>query len=177
MAFTSTKVFRVSPNRIPDMARTLEIELRKDGYDTRNDMLLGGDVIVSVTKGGLFKSVIGMKTALKAELRAEDGNVFAKTSVGIWGQQIVPTVIMLLWFWPVLITQIWGLVQQSRLDTRVMEILAKAAEKKPGGGRRDVVRSRFSCPLLLRMRQANNRQLLRQLRHEGVVSSSKRMRP
>ena len=131
MAFTSTKVFRVSPNRIPDMARTLEIELRKDGYDTRNDMLLGGDVIVSVTKGGLFKSVIGMKTALKVELRAEDGNVFAKTSVGIWGQQIVPTVIMLLWFWPVLITQIWGLVQQSRLDTRVMEILAKAAEKEP----------------------------------------------
>ena len=131
MAFTSTKVFKVSPNRIPDMARTLEIELRKDGYDTRNDMLLGGDVIVSVTKGGLFKSVIGMKTALKVELRAEDGNVFAKTSVGIWGQQIVPTVIMLLWFWPVLITQIWGLVQQSRLDTRVMEILAKATEKKP----------------------------------------------
>ena len=131
MAFTSTKVFNVSPTRILDMARTLEIELRKDGYDTRNDMLLGGDVIVSVTKGGLFKSVVGMKTALKVELRAEDGNVFAKTSVGIWGQQIVPTVIMLLWFWPVLITQIWGLVLQSRLDTRVMEILAKAAEKKP----------------------------------------------
>ena len=131
MAFTSTKVFRVSPNRIPDMARTLEIELRKDGYDTRNDMLLGGDVIVSVTKGGLFKSVIGMKTALKVELRAEYGNVFAKTSVGIWGQQIVPTVIMLLWFWPVLITQIWGLVQQSRLDTRVMKILAKVVENKP----------------------------------------------
>ena len=46
-------------------------------------------------------------------------------------KEIVPTVIMLLWFWPVLITQIWGLVQQSRLDTRVMEILARAAEKEP----------------------------------------------
>ena len=131
MAFTSTKVFKVSPDRIPDMARTLEVELRKEGYDTRNDMLLGGDMVVSLTKGGLFKAIVGMKTALKVELRAEDGNVLAKTSVGIWGHQIVPTVIMLLWFWPVLITQIWGLVQQSRLDTRVMEILAQAADKEP----------------------------------------------
>lgn len=131
MAFTSSRVFKVAPNRIPDMARTLEVELRKEGYDTRNDLLLGGDEIVSVTKGGLFKAVVGMKTALKVELRADNGNVLAKTSVGIWGHQIVPTVIMLLWFWPVLITQIWGLVQQSRLDTHVMEILAKAAEREP----------------------------------------------
>ena len=131
MAFTSTKVFKVSPDCIPDMARTLEIELRKDGYETRCDALLCGDVVVSLTKGGLFKAVVGMKTALKVELRSDNGNVLAKTSVGIWGHQIVPTVIMLLWFWPVLITQIWGLVQQSRLDTRVMEILARAAEKEP----------------------------------------------
>jgi len=130
MAFTSTKVFRISPDRIPDMARTLEIELRKDGYETRSDTLLGGDVIVSLTKGGLFKAIVGMKTALKVELRVGNGNVLAKTSVGIWGHQIVPTVIMLLWFWPVLITQIWGLVQQSRLDAHVMEILGKAAENE-----------------------------------------------
>lgn len=131
MAFTSSRVFKVSPDRIPDMARTLEIALRQEGYETRSDTLLGGDVIVSLTKGGLFKAVVGMKTALKVELRADGGNVLAKTSVGIWGHQIVPTVIMLLWFWPVLITQIWGLVQQSRLDTHVMEILGKAAEKEP----------------------------------------------
>ena len=129
MAFTSTKVFKVSSDRISDMARALETELRKDGYETRSDTLLGGDVIVSLTKGGFFKSVIGMKTALKVELRAENGTVLAKTSVGIWGHQIVPTIIMLLWFWPVLITQIWGLVQQSQLDARVMGILSNAAQR------------------------------------------------
>ena len=131
MAFTSTKVFKVSPDRIPDMARALEIELLKDGYETRSDTLLGGDMIVSLTKGGLFKAIVGMKTALKVELCSDNGNVLAKTSVGIWGHQIVPTVIMLLWFWPILITQIWGLVQQSRLDACVMEILANAAQKEP----------------------------------------------
>ena len=131
MAFTSTKAFRVSPDRIPDMAHALETELHKEGYETRSDSLLSGDVIVSLTKGGLFKAVVGMKTALKVELRADNGTVLVKTSVGIWGQQIVPTVIMLLWFWPILITQIWGLIQQNRLDTHVMEILAKAAEKEP----------------------------------------------
>ena len=131
MAFTSSRVFKVSPDRILDMARTLEVALRQDGYETRSDTLLGGDVIVSLTKGGLFKAIVGMKTALKVELRADSGNVLAKTSVGIWGHQIVPTVIMLLWFWPVLITQIWGLVQQSRLDAHVMEIIAGAAKKEP----------------------------------------------
>ena len=132
MAFTSSRVFTVSPDRIPDMARMLEIELRQEGYETRSDTLLGGDIIVSLSKGGLFKAVVGMKTALKVELRAEDGNVLAKTSVGIWGHQIVPTVIMLLWFWPIIITQIWGLVQQSRLDTHVMEILAEEAKRDIG---------------------------------------------
>lgn len=131
MAFTSSRVFRVSPNRIPDMARSLEVALQLEGYETRSDSLLGGDVIVSLTKGGFFKAIVGMKTALKVELRADGGNVLAKTGVGIWGHQIVPTVIMLLWFWPVLITQIWGLVQQSRLDAHVMEILGKVAEKEP----------------------------------------------
>ena len=128
MAFTSTKVFMVPANRIPDMTRMLEAALRLDGYETRSDSLRGGGMVVSITKGGLFKAIIGMKTALKVELRADNGNVLAKTSVGIWGHQIVPTMIMWLWFWPVLITQIWGLVQQNRLDAQVMEILAKAAE-------------------------------------------------
>ena len=132
MAFTSSRVFKVSPDRIPDMARSLEIALRQEGYETRSDTLLGGDVIVSLTKGGLFKAVVGMKTALKVELRVDGGNVLAKTSVGIWGHQIVPTVIMLLWFWPVLITQIWGLVQQSKLDSHVMDILADEAKNDVG---------------------------------------------
>ena len=131
MAFSSSRVFKVSPDRIPDLALSLESALRQEGYETRIDTLLGGDAIVSLTKGGLFKAIVGMKTALKVELRADGGNVLAKTSVGIWGHQIVPTVIMLLWFWPVLITQIWGLVQQSRLDAHVMEIIAGAAEKEP----------------------------------------------
>ena len=130
MAFTSTKVFNVSPRRILGMAHALENELQKDGYDTRSDMLFGGDVVVSITKGGMFKAIIGMKTALKVELRADGENVSVKTSVGIWGYQIVPTVIMFMVFWPVLLTQIWGLVLQSKLDARVMEILAKAVDSK-----------------------------------------------
>lgn len=131
MAFTSSKVFNVPPDHIPTMAKALQDELKKDGYEVHCDVLLGGDMVVSLTKGDMFKAIVGMKTALKVELRTDSGKVFAKTSVGIWGHQIVPTVIMLLWFWPVLITQIWGLVQQSRLDTHVMEILAKAASVEP----------------------------------------------
>lgn len=132
MAFASSKVFDVSPAQIPAMAKALEDTLRSEGYETERNVLLGGNVIVSLTKGGMFKAVVGMKTALKVELRADGGSVLAKTSVGIWGHQIVPTVIMLLWFWPICITQIWGLVQQSKLDSHVMDILADEAKNHVG---------------------------------------------
>ena len=42
--------------------------------------------------------------------------------VGIFGQQAIPTIISMLFAWPVLITQIWGLVQQSKLDDQALEI-------------------------------------------------------
>ena len=42
--------------------------------------------------------------------------------VGIWGQQAIPTVISMLFFWPVLITQIWGMVEQSKLDDKALDI-------------------------------------------------------
>lgn len=132
MAFASEKKFNVSPSCIPHMAKSLEAALKREGYETKTDTLLNGDVVVSFTKGGMFKAVVGMKTALKVELRADGGSVLAKTSVGIWGHQIVPTVIMLLWFWPICITQIWGLVQQSKLDSHVMDILADEAKNDVG---------------------------------------------
>ena len=34
----------------------------------------------------------------------------------------IPTVISMLFFWPVLITQIWGMVEQSKLDDKALDI-------------------------------------------------------
>ena len=63
-----------------------------------------------------------MKTALKVTLLPRGSNIHFEAGVGIWGQQAIPTVISMLFFWPVLITQIWGMVEQSKLDDKALEI-------------------------------------------------------
>lgn len=63
-----------------------------------------------------------MKTALKVTLLPQDNNIHFEAGVGIWGQQAIPIVISMLFFWPVLITQIWGMVEQSKLDDKALDI-------------------------------------------------------
>ena len=63
-----------------------------------------------------------MKTALKVTLLPQGSSIHFEAGVGIWGQQAIPTVISMLFFWPVLLTQIWGMVEQSKLDDKALEI-------------------------------------------------------
>ena len=53
---------------------------------------------ISITKGGLFKAVLGMKTALKVTLLPQGTEVSFEAGVGIWKQQAVPTIISMLIF-------------------------------------------------------------------------------
>ena len=52
-------------------------------------------------------------------------------NVGIYGQQAIPTVITMFFFWPVLLTQIWGLVEQSKLDDRALAAAQQAIAAAP----------------------------------------------
>ena len=107
------------------------------------DSLSSGGCDISITKGGAFKAVLGMKTALKVTLLPHGNLISFEAGVGIWGQQAIPTVISMFFFWPVLITQIWGMIEQSKLDDRALEIandvIAQSAASLPassvGGGK------------------------------------------
>lgn len=111
-----------SPSLIPDIANRIQAQFQCEGYEVTMDLLSSGGYDISITKGGVFKAVMGMKTALKVTLLPQGGNIYFEAGIGIWGQQAIPTVISMLFFWPVLITQIWGMVQQSKLDDKVLEI-------------------------------------------------------
>ena len=120
--FSTKKVLYGSSSLIPNIANRIKEEFQQDGYDVVMDALSSGGYDISITKGGVFKAVLGMKTALKVTLLPQGGNINFEAGVGIWGQQAIPTVISMLFFWPVLITQIWGLVQQSNLDDKALDI-------------------------------------------------------
>ena len=119
------------PLLIPEIASRIEERFKDEGYDVNNVTLSSGGCDISITKGGLFKAVLGMRTALKVTLLPMGGNIKFEAGVGIWGQQAIPTVISMLFFWPVLITQIWGMVEQSKLDDKALEIAEEVVYATP----------------------------------------------
>lgn len=120
--FSTKKVLYGSPSLIPDIANRIQEEFKHDGYEVYMDALSSGGYDISITKGGVFKAVLGMKTALKVSIVPQGNNIYFDAGVGIWGQQAIPTIISMLFFWPVLITQIWGMVEQAKLDDKALDI-------------------------------------------------------
>ena len=128
--YSKRKLLATSLSQIPQMAESIRKDFEIDGFEVNIDTLMSGGRDISVTKGNLFRAVLGMRSALKITLTPQTDGVLFDANVGIFGQQAIPTVITMLFFWPVLITQIWGLVEQSSLDDRALA----AAERVIGNG-------------------------------------------
>ena len=73
--FNTKKVLYGSSSLIPAIANRIQEEFQNDGYEVNIDALSSGGYDISITKGGLFKAVLGMKTALKVTLLPHGGNI------------------------------------------------------------------------------------------------------
>ena len=73
--FSTKKILYGSTSLIPTIANRIQEEFQRDGYEVAMNDLSSGGYDISITKGGLFKAVLGMKTALKvtADLRTGVG--------------------------------------------------------------------------------------------------------
>ena len=120
--FNTKKLIYGDPSLIPAIASRIEETFVADGYTVQSQILMSGSADISIAKGGVFKAVLGMRTALKITLKPENNAIFFNAGVGIFGRQIIPTLIMWYFAWPVLLAQIWGLVQQSKLDDKALAI-------------------------------------------------------
>jgi len=87
-------------------------------------------VQVSIRKGGTFKAIIGMMTALNIKIEPVANGTTVDAGVGIFGQQAVPTAITLLIFWPVIIAQVWNMAHESKLDEEALDV-AEESLKAP----------------------------------------------
>lgn len=126
-AFNTKKLILAQSSLIPTMGERISQLFVNEGFDVTGTPMSNGGYDVSITKGGMFKAVLGMKTALKVSLTPQGGNVYFDASVGIFGQQAIPTVISMFFFWPVLITQVWGMVEQLNLDDKALAIAEEVA--------------------------------------------------
>jgi hypothetical protein len=106
-------------------------------YEVTETLIPTGGVQVSIRRGGVFKAIIGLKTALNVKIEPVANGTKIEAGVGIFGQQAIPTAVTLLVFWPVIIAQVWNMAQEAKLDEealRVAEESLKAhASKAPSG--------------------------------------------
>ena len=118
--FATKKILQGNPSLIPVIAEQIKTEFAAEQFEVQIDNLLSGGVDISISKGGLFK----------VSLIPKDNAIAFEAGIGIFGQQAIPTIISMLFFWPVLITQIWGIVQQSKLDDKALEIAEEVLKNR-----------------------------------------------
>lgn len=129
-AFSSQKVvFGVGNVNVDQVNNDIRKYFEPKGYTVETELLGSGGAHISLTNSSIFKAVLGLKTALNVEYEPEGDNWHIKASVGIFGQQVIPTLIGLFVAWPVFLTQIWGLVKQSNLDDEVVNEIEKALQR------------------------------------------------
>jgi len=79
-------------------------------------------VQVSIRRGGIFKAIIGLKTALNVRIEPVANGTKVEAGVGIFGQQAIPTAVTLLVFWPVILAQVWNMAQEAKLDEEALGV-------------------------------------------------------
>lgn len=120
--FKSSKVLYGNSDLISTIAHEIACVFRLDGYDVDSVISSNGWREITITKGGLFKRCLGMRTAMKVILYPYNGNIKFETEPGIFGNQVIPVILVASGLWIVLIPQIWGLIRQSKLDDKALEI-------------------------------------------------------
>lgn len=129
--FNTHKIINADTSLIPSMANKITDHFNREGYESDVKVSDLGTYDISLTKGGMFKAVLGLKTALKITLKSEANGVSFDAGIGIFGQQLIPTVIMLFVAWPVILTQVWGIVQQANLDDTALMLAESVIPSTP----------------------------------------------
>ena len=90
--FKTSKLLYGNPDFIQSIAAAIESKFRTDGYDVCVENTYDNGKNIDISKGGVF------------------------------GNHVIPTILVVSGMWLVLLPQIWGLVHQARLDDKALEI-------------------------------------------------------
>jgi len=120
--FNSTKTFPYSVEDVAPVAQDVMHHFEEQDFEVTETNIPTGGAQVSIRKGGTFKAIIGMKTALNIKIEPVANGTTVDAGVGIFGQQAIPTAITLLVFWPVLIAQVWNMARESNLDDEALRV-------------------------------------------------------
>ena len=125
-AFSSSRVIPVALDDLTPVANDVMEHFRLQGYEVTGDRTTTRGWHISLTKGKLFSTVLGLKTALNVELDSTATATLAKAGIGLFGYRVIPVLVARFLLWPVWLTQLWGLVQQARLDDEALDCVERS---------------------------------------------------
>jgi hypothetical protein len=135
--FNSSKTFPYFVEDVAPVAQDVMRHFESQDYEVTETPISTGGVQVSIRRGGTFKAIIGLKSALNIKIEPQANGTKVEAGVGIFGQQAIPTAITLLIFWPVLVAQVWNMAQEAKLDEEALgvaeESLKAHSAEAPGG--------------------------------------------
>jgi hypothetical protein len=120
--FNSSKTVPYFVEDLAPVAQEVMRHFESQDYEVSETNIPAGGVQVSIRRGGTFKAIIGMKTALNIKIEPVANGTTVEAGVGIFGQQAIPTAITLLVFWPVILAQVWNMAQESKLDEEALRV-------------------------------------------------------
>jgi hypothetical protein len=123
--FNTTKTIGSNLTEFDSVETTFRQHFEGQGFNVSISRNSSG-FFASITKGNFFSAILGMKSSLNIEVKRVFNGVFIEAKVGIFGQQVIPSIISMFFLWPVLLTQIAGLVKQSKLDDEAVRVLEDA---------------------------------------------------
>lgn len=124
--FKNTQVVPVLVADLAPVAQSVAQQFEERNFHTHITAVSPQCQEIGITQGGLFKAVLGLKTALRLRIETVGGATRIDAGIGLLETQAVPAAVGMLVFWPALVTQSWGLVQQHKLDQEAIA-LAEAA--------------------------------------------------
>ena len=131
--FNSSKTVPYVVDDLTPVAQEVMRYFESQDFEVAEEHLPAGGVQVSIRRGGTFKAIIGMKTALNIKIEPVDGGTQVDAGVGIFGQQAIPTVITALVFWPVIIAQVWNMAQEAKLDEEAIGVAEESLKAHASG--------------------------------------------
>ena len=131
--FKSSRTFSYTVDDLQPVAQDVISHFEQKAYEVTGDPIPTGGWQVSVRKGGIFKTIAGLKTSLNIKIVPLGNGTMAEAGIGIFGAQAIPTAITLLLFWPLVFVQIWGLAQSSGLDEEALSTVQRSLAAHSGG--------------------------------------------
>ena len=141
--FSSQRSFPSSLKSAPKLMDYVRSHFEAEGYAVETSTTASGGFI-SLTKGSIFHSILGLATGLNITLDCLPGEIAVSMEVGVFGKQAVPAAIGLLFFKPLLIAPLIGLLQQNKLDTEAYEVIEAGIKACEAGDEADMFIER--CP-------------------------------